>query len=125
MTDPDGLKFQQVCFLFMPSSFLHLYPFLKFFPCYLHIKTSGIGLPAPAIGSGNCAAENTFLNSKILTNTSYLVQKSCVLKPGSSKQIHSLKNNNNNKQISKPEHLVKRIFFNMKPTTHRLKTDSS
>lgn len=63
--DSSEMKFRQVCFLFMPSSFLHLHPFLKFFLCYLHIRTSGIGLPAPAIGSRDLPAENILFNGKI------------------------------------------------------------
>lgn len=63
--DSSEMKFRQVCFLFMPSSFLHLHPFLKFFLCYLHIRTSGIGLPAPAIGSRDFPAENILFNGKI------------------------------------------------------------
>lgn len=65
MIDPWELKFEQVCFLFMPSSFLHLYPSLKFLLCYLHIKTSGIRFSAPAIGSRDFPAANMFLSGKI------------------------------------------------------------
>lgn len=60
-------------------------------------------------------------------NIPYLVQKGHVLKSDSG-QIHSLRNNNNNKiiltkEIPKPENLDKRIK-QMKDSTRRLKTPS-
>lgn len=66
-----------VCFLFIPSSFLLLYPFLKFFLCYLHIKTSGIGFSAPAIGSRDFPAADMFLSGKINEHSLFSSKRAC------------------------------------------------